>query len=103
MTDLVVPGLVNTHAHTAAAKTTIVTRPSVVSPSPVSPSASIAPGKSSALQRRIASLESAARTQAVAPATTPLASPAPVEPLAPEPVPTAPIDGAPVARDDILR
>ena len=50
------------------------------------------------LQRRITTLENAARTQAVTPVPIPATTPAPAEPLAPEPV-----DGAPVARDDILR
>ena len=50
------------------------------------------------LQRRITTLENAARTQAITPAPSPVTTPAPAEPLAPEPV-----EGAPVARDDILR
>jgi hypothetical protein len=50
------------------------------------------------LQRRITTLENAARTQAITPPVAPVAAPASVEPLASEPV-----EGAPVARDDILR
>ena len=47
------------------------------------------------LQRRVSALESAARTQAVAPVVPP-------PPVDPEPLAPAPVEGAPVPRDQIL-
>jgi putative membrane protein len=52
------------------------------------------------LQRRIASLEAAARNAAIAaPPPTPATTPAPAEPLTPD----APVDGAPKPKDEILQ